>query len=422
MLVATTSVFHPSATPIRRTRPSRRHLVVVALCIAVAAVLGIGIRTWHRQEARHAFRLHGDVGPTAESLALALYQSTGASLRPGHEVRFVDNGAVFDAIAQEIRAATSTVHVDVYIWQKGRASDTLLAALSDRKAGVACRVVVDDLGSTHFEKEVQPALLARGCEVHVLRPLLEGDGKVARNHRKLVVVDGRVAFTGGFGIRDEWLGDGVTAEGWRDTNVRFVGSAVTEAQQAFAENWQEAGGALLPADVFPSFAPRAAPAAPPDGAFAALVTSAGAPTVTRAERLVQLVIRSAQKRLWVANAYFVPPDGLLDAMKEKARAGVDVRLLVPGKKNDSKISEGSQVMAYDDLTAAGIRPFEYLPSMMHAKTIVADDAVAVIGSINLEPLSLTKLDEDALVVHDPAVNAELARRFEADCTHARAVH
>ncbi len=412
--MASTIALRASPGQVSTGRPTRRTAIVVAICIAVAAALAFSVHTWRASEEREEFRLASEIPTAAEGFSLALYQSVGVALRPGHEVGLVSNGAVFDAIAREIRSASSSVHVDVYIWQKGAASDKLLAALAERKPGVACRVVVDELGSTNFDDEVRPALVDRGCDVRIFRPLAASDDAVARNHRKLVVVDGRVAFTGGFGIKDEWLGDGVTAEGWRDTNISFTGPAVIEAQQAIAENWQESGGALFPPEAFPLAAEKPGP-------LAALVTSTGAPTVTRAERLMHLVMRAATKRLWIANAYFVPPESILSLMKEKARAGVDVRLLVPGKKTDSKISMGSQHMEYGSLVEAGIRTFEYEPSMMHAKTIVADDDIAVVGSINLEPLSLGKLEEDALVVHDRAFAGELARSFEQDCSHARQI-
>ncbi len=394
----------------------RRHPVVVLLVAGVLVAIGLaaGIHA-HEEEVRH-FRLETDVPSSGEPFALAVYQSLGARVRPGHEVTLVGNGAVFDALAQEIGRAKSSVHVDVFIWQKGTASDKLIVALEKRAPGVDCRVLVDDVGSPHFEEDIAPRLAKARCETRRFRPLPGSGDELARNHRKLVVIDGRVAFTGGFGIRDEWLGDGVTAEAWRDANVRFTGPAVADAQQAIAENWQEAGGALFPASAFPEL-----DADLPRKASAALVTSTASPVLSRAERLVQLLVRAAKKRLWIANAYFVPPDAITDMLREKARAGVDVRLLMPGKKSDSKISMGSQHLAYDELVQSGVRVFEYQPSMMHAKTMVVDDEIGIVGSINLEPLSFEKLEEDALVVQDRAFAEELARSFEQDVTHARPV-
>jgi cardiolipin synthase A/B len=389
---------------------------IVAVCIIVALglglVVGLAFLRW-RQRDRPTFRLTSETSSAGPEFALALYQSVGARLQPGHEVALVANGTVFDAIEREIRAAKVSVHFDVFIWQKGVASDRLTAALTHRNAGVACRVLVDDVGSTDFDTDVRPALVAAGCDVRVFRPVAAGK-LVARNHRKIVVVDGRVAVTGGFGIQDQWLGDGRTDGGWRDANVRFSGPAVAEAQRAIAENWQEAGGPLFPPDAFP-------PAEAGGPFLAAFVTSTSSDVVTPAQRLVQLTMQAASKRLWIANSYFVPPRPILDLLKAKAAGGVDVRLLVPGTKSDSKISVGSQHVEYGSLVASGVRVFEYQPSMMHAKTMLVDEALSIVGSINLEPLSLGKLEESALVVHDPVFAEAMARSFEGDCLQARPV-
>ena len=148
------------------------------------------------------------------------------------------------------------------------------------------------------------------------------------------------------------------------------------------------------------------------------MTSSGSPTVTRAERLIQLLILSARRRVWIANAYFVPTRPILEQLERQARAGVDVRILVPGKKSDSKTSFGAQHIDYGGLLEAGIRVWEYQPSMMHSKTMLVDDRRAMVGSINIDPLALNTLEEVALVVEDPATNARLAEAFERDCQHA----
>ncbi len=395
----------------------RRHRIALVLAALVLVAIGLGLRRlrpWEAKEARGPFRLRGDVPTEPAGFALALEQSLGAALAPGHEVRLVPNGEVFASIEADIRAATSSVHVDVFIWQKGKASDGLLRALQERKKGVACRVLADDAGSPGFDDDIAPRLVEMGCEARVFRRIPVSGDELARNHRKIVVVDGTVAYTGGFGVRDEWLGDGVTNEAWRDANVRFTGPAVRAAQQAIAENWQEAGGALFPSEAFPSIPPKG----PTTAAF---LTSTGSPVLTRAERLVQLLVQASKRRLWIANAYFVPPDAITEMLKEKAASGVDVRLLVPGKKTDSNISMGSQEIEYGSLVEKGVRVFEYEPSMMHAKTLLVDDELSLVSSINLDPLSFGKLDEGGLVVQDRAFAAEMARVFEADLAHATPV-
>jgi cardiolipin synthase len=282
--------------------------------------------------------------------------------------------------------------------------------VAKRREGVACRVMIDDFGSRGFLEGPGAVLLAAGCEVKRFRPLPEG-AKLERNHRKLVVVDGRVAITGGFGIRDNWLGDGVHDGSWRDVGVLVEGPAVRGATQIFAENWLEGGGALLPPALFP-------PIAPVGPSRAAFVSSTASPVLTRAERLTELLFLAAKQRIWIQNAYFVPSRTLLTLLETKAAAGVDVRLLVAGKKSDSKTSFGAQQGLYGSLLKQGARIYEYEPSMMHAKTMIVDDRLTLVGSMNLDPLSLGTLEEIGAIVDDAAANEALAARFVTDCGRA----
>jgi cardiolipin synthase len=376
----------------------------------VTAGFAFALPLWRPGRTDTGYELRVSVPSSGPGLASAIYQTLGVTMQPGHHIALLENGAVFDALIGDIQRARSSVHIVMYIWEKGRASDRLSAALIERvHHGIACRLVIDDFGSGDFATTVQPALSAAGCEVRLFRPLPAD--VLTRNHRKIAVVDGNVAYTGGFGVRDNWLGDGIHDDAWRDSNVRFTGPAVRDAQQAFAENWQEAGGALLADTAFPTL-----DATGP--VTAAFVTSTASPVVTRAERLSQLVIAAATRRLWITNAYLVPTHAIFELLLSKARAGVDVRILVPGIKSDSKPALVIQHKEYPELLRAGIRVWEYTPSMIHSKTMLADDELAVVGSINLDPLSLNKLEESALVIDDRSVAAELARQFEADVRQA----
>jgi cardiolipin synthase A/B len=390
-------------------------LMVIAALLAALASSYLMWRRWSTRQGPIAVALSGPVPRAGEDLSAAVYQTTGAQLTAGNQVDVLDNGAIFDALADEIARARSSVHVVMYIWERGKASDRLVAAIGERvKRGVSCRILVDAFGSLGFEEHVGARLRAAGCEVRIFRPI-PGADELARNHRKIVIVDGQVAFTGGFGVRDDWLGHGRKDDEWRDTQVRFRGPAVDAAQQAFAENWQEAGGALLPASAFAAESARG-------GARAAFVASTASPTVTRAERVTLLMIGAATRRIWIANAYFVPSGSIVELLKAKAAQGVDVRILIPGRKSDSKTSFGLQKTQSGDLIDHGLKVWEYAPSMMHSKTMVIDDTLSLIGTINLDPLSLNKLDEAALIVEDRAVNKTLARHFEADCRHASPLH
>jgi cardiolipin synthase len=358
-----------------------------------------------------AFRLRHPVQPGAAHFSSALYQSVGVRMSAGNRVDLVDNGRVFDVLVAEIEKARVSVNIVLYIWENGAASDRIVAALAARaRDGVRCRVLVDAVGSPDFGEKLGPTLALCGCEVQIFRPALPSAG-LSRNHRKIVIIDGLVGLTGGFGIRDNWLGDGCTEDAWRDTSVCFAGPAVAEAQQAFAENWQEAGGPLLPLEDFPLLEPVGT-------ARVAFVSSTASPVVTRAERLTQLLITAATKRLWIANAYFVPSRAILEKLAIKASDGVDVRVLVAGQKSDSKTSFGAQQFHYGSLIDRGVRVWEYQPSMLHSKTMIVDDHLVLVGSVNLDPLSLNTLDEGALVVENPRLTTALAGTYLDDCGRA----
>lgn len=361
------------------------------------------------------FEIQQRVPSSGEAFSAALEQSTGSPMRPGHRVEVLENGRVFDAVVEAIGRAKQSVNVEMYIWTRGKASERVLTAIGDRtKDGVKCRVLVDALGSIHLDEAMKERFSRARCELRVFRPL-SGPEKEARNHRKVFVIDGRVGFTGGFGVDDRWLGDGKRDDEWRDTGVRVEGTAVSDMQEAFAENWQEAGGGFLPVEDFPTEEQRG-------GARGAFVRSYSSPVVTRAERLTQLAIAAAHERLWIENAYFAPSKAILDLLGRRAAEGVDVRIVTAGRKSDSKFAFLWAQTDYGDLLERGVRVWEYQPAMIHAKTILVDKALVVIGSVNLDPLSLNKLEEGALVAEDPAAAERLAKDFIEDCARSKEQH
>jgi cardiolipin synthase len=376
------------------------------------------------ERARHEMRQTFHLPPGPDGLSFALYQSTGVGLVPGHRVELVENGQIFDALVEAIGKATSSVHILVYIWRPSHASERIVQALLERaRAGVACRVVVDPVGSEEvsgnkdFDQVVEKRLTAGGVEVHYFR-LLAGKwfGRLlGRVHQKLAIIDGQVGFTGGFGIWRTWEGGGRRPEEWRDTHVRVEGPMVRAMQLAFARTWQESGGALLPLEAFPE--PREA-----GSARAGFVSSTGKLGVTDAERMVRMVIAAARERLWISNAYFTPPNAILEQLLHKRRHdGVDVRVLVPGPVHDVPVIRASQRATYEELLRGGVRIWEYQASMMHAKTMVVDDWLAMVGSTNLDALSLNKLGEGSLVVADPALVRAMERSFLTDLEYAHEV-
>jgi cardiolipin synthase len=351
----------------------------------------------------------------------ALYQSTRLRLEPGHRVELVENGRIFDEVVEAIRQATESVHILVFIWRPSEPSERIVEALCERaRAGVACRVVVDPVGSEEvrgehdFNPKVEQRLRDGGVEVHYFRPL---SGRwlgrlLGRTHHKLVILDGRVGFTGGFGIWKSWQGEGDSPEEWRDTNVRVEGPAVREMQLAFARTWQECGGALLPERCFPELEHEG------EGC-AAFVESTGGHGLSDAERMLRMVFAAARRRLWIANAYFTPPKAILEQLLEKRKQGVDVRVLAAGPVHDWRIVRASQRATYEEMLKGGVRLWEYQPSMLHSKTVLADDWLCTVGSTNLDALSLHRMREGSLVVADRRLASKLEQCWERDLAHAK---
>jgi len=383
-----------------------RHAAALSLALLCSACFGIGRKpigeVYLAPEAL-------DGGP---DFANALYQTTAVRLESGNSVEFINNGKVFDAILAEIGKARRSIHVVTFLWSDGEVSKRVMAAIAARaRTGVQCRILVDAVGSLSLTDDQTAPLVEAGCDMHRFRPV-PGQDDLARNHRKIVIVDGRVGITGGFGFDDRWRGDGLSEESWRDSNVRVRGPAVLEMQQAFAENWQEATQKLLPADAFPD--PER-----PGKVRAAFVSSTEHGVVTHNDRLIQLFIAAARQRIWLANAYFLPSEPILQLLERKARQGVDVRILAAGEKTDTAPYLGPQRERMDRLVAAGAKAFEYEPTMMHSKTMLVDQSLVAVGSANLDPLSLNKMDEGALVADDASLAKQLERQWTQDLAHAK---
>lgn len=395
----------------------------LALVLALGAVT-VGLTGCTREKPRR-FQLQNLAPVEPAAFEAAVYQTTGATLVAGNEVELIHDGEVFTRMAAEIRKARRSVNLVSFIWRQGKASDQLLEAIIEQmhsQKNLKCRVLVDPFGSTGFEEKVKPVLTRAGCAAHIFRPL-PADETLARNHRKILIVDGALAFTGGFGIQDQWLGDGDSEKEWRDVNVRVRGPVVSQMQQAFAENWQETTGQFLPSEDFPLL-PRysASPQASVGGAAAAFISSTASPELTTAERITQLLVQSARKRLWISQSYFTPNAALLALLVARAKAGVDVRVIAPGDKNDHPEITALQRATYDSLLAAGVGIWEYAPSMMHAKTMLVDDELVLVGSINYDILSFNLLEEGSLLVRDEETARALEKSFLADAKRSRQIH
>ena len=347
-----------------------------------------------------------------DDLGEALRREAHAEMLAGNALALIDNGAIFDAMANDIRNARLSVNIVIFIWRgEDGPSRRIGEALLNRRAGVACRLLVDAFGSQKFSPTLEQQLTASGCDVR--RYGLRDDLRpTARNHRKIQVTDGKAGLTGGWGVWRVWEGDGLSHDAWRDTAVRIAGPAVAQMQRAFEQSWVEAGGAPLPVVEYPKLASQG----PTRATFVA--SSPRKDRTSEAEAMTAVVIASARRQLWIANSYFVPNDALADLLMRKRRQGVDVRVLAAGPVHDVPPVRAAQRATYARLLEAGVRIFEYKPAMMHSKTMVVDGRTVVIGSTNFDQLSFDRLEEGSLVATAPILADKLLRAFEADCGHS----
>jgi cardiolipin synthase len=392
-----------------------RALAAAGAAFVLGALGGhLSRRIRRAQLSRRMLRL-GDGVP----LDVLLEREVGVPVREGNDVELIDNGAVFDVLEDEIRAARETIHISEYMWMgQGDPSDRIGRALLERRSGVACRILLDWFGSLRFDRALGRRLVASGVELRRHTPWPD---PFRVNHRRIFVFDGRRALVGGFGIWRSWLGDGAAHGGggpesqWRDTAARVRGPIVGDLQRAFDHGWQNEGGDPLPAVAYPRLRGGGR-------IRAAVVASSPAwARTTSAARMYYALIASAKKRLYIANSYFVPERSLQRLLVAQARDGVDVRVLAPGGHHDVPLVHAGQRRTYGALLAGGVRIWEYGASMMHAKTLVVDDT-AIIGSTNMDSQSLSFLWEASVVALAPALAERLAERFFVDLGRSDEIH
>jgi cardiolipin synthase len=346
---------------------------------------------------------------------------TGTALTSGNDVGLCLNGdGTYDRLFEDLAAARATITLQMYYCQPGRVADRFAEAMRERaRAGVRVLFLLDAFGSAKLTPEYLDSLRDAGVQVAKFRPVqwYALEKAYARSHIRVVVVDGCIGYTGGFGMDDKWLGDGRHEGQWRDTNVRFTGPSVNQLQATFAKGWAEATGELLTGnELFPET--DTAPAGP---MRATLLHTAPTIGSTAAERLLALSIAAARHTLYISNSYFVPDDDFVRLLREAARRGVDVRILTPGKLNDVKSTWYAGRAQYERLLEGGVRIFWYQPAMIHAKAFVVDGCWSSIGTMNFDNRSLAFNDESNLLVFDDTFGAQVREMFLDDLSRSREV-
>jgi len=343
---------------------------------------------------------------------------TPATFRGGHDVEILRNGdGTYPRMWQDLCGAARSITVHTYFWESGTVADRLAAVLGDRaRAGVRVLLLYDSVGSS-LPRSYFRALEASGVRVAELRgarPQLFHQTQ-HRSHVRAMVIDGRIGYTGGFGFADKWLGGGRSPGEWRETNVRLMGSAVGELQGVFGALWTEATGTLLTErEFFPEDPPESS-----GGALAGLVS--GQPTIgsTVVMRFLALSFSAARHRLYITSAYFVPTDAMVALLEERARLGVDVRILTASGRSDAPPAWLAGRARYETLLRAGVRVWEYQPAMMHAKTFIVDGEWCTVGAINIDNRSAALMDEATLAVLSRPLASELEAHFLEDLARSR---
>lgn len=365
----------------------------------------------------------GTDGNDGDSLLHALGKAiTGYAAVTAHDVRLlVDGSATYAALIDDIGKARSHIHLEYYIYQPDQSGAALRDALVERaRAGVKVRLVMDAVGSSHMTSHFFHDLVEAGGEIswfhpirfhHILkfwkRPPLN-----LRTHRKIVVIDSRIAYTGGINITDE-ENDALREDAYRDLHLRLTGDVVLQLQQVFVEDWIYATGQRD----FISEIARDLPDLDP-GQICAQVLSSGPDSNWEAiHRLHVSAIHATRQRVWLVTPYFVPGEAALMALSSAALSGLDVRLMVP-RMSDSRWVTLAARSYYDRLLDAGVKIYEYGPRMLHTKALLKDDDLAIIGSANFDNRSFRLNFEVSVLFEDSDVAAELARQIEGEFAYA----
>jgi cardiolipin synthase len=385
-----------------------RALIVLAPVAALAACAELP---------RHAILPAMEIATPEFRATLEAYAA--APVVDGNAVEVLLNGdEIFPAQLAAIRSAQRTITFAQYYWTEGAIAAQTRDALAERcRAGVAANLLFDWFGSLRMPKTDRALLEEAGCQVALFRP--PGAAPLGRlnhrNHRRILVVDGRVGITGGSGISDRWKGNGRDDGRWRDTDVRVEGPVVSQLQRAFAETWLEATGVALAG---PAYFPAAT--GPAGDVSAQVVASSPALGDFAMYTTLTFALISARRSIYITNPYFLPDEPTIATLMSAARRGVRVVVLVPGQIDHNLVRQASRG-EYGRLLRAGIEVYEYGAALLHAKTIVVDGVWSSIGSANFDMRSLALNAELNLLVYGPDVARELERIFVEDLAHARRV-
>ncbi|MEP7326558.1 MAG: phospholipase D-like domain-containing protein [Gemmatimonadota bacterium] len=385
----------------------------------LAAVFILFLLNLHTAVPRVGRELEHRYGPRTPQFERAMGTLLGPGILAGNRVRVLLNGdQIFPAMLAAIRSARRTVTFETYIYWSGEIGKEFADALCDRaRNGVKVHLLLDWVGAGKIDHGLVTSMEEAGVEVEKYRPLKWYNLTRLNNrtHRKLLVVDGMIGFTGGVGIADIWSGNAQDPEHWRDTHFQLEGPAVAQMQAAFLDNWLKVRPKVLHGDdYFP-------PLESAGDARAQVFKSSFGEGSESARLMYLLSIGSAERSILLANSYFVPDEVAIEQLVAARRRGVRVEVIVPGEHIDSQVVRRASRALWKDLLEAGVEIYEYQPTMFHVKVMVVDGVWSSVGSTNFDPRSFCLNDEANLNVMDPTFARQQEEVFEADKLKARRV-
>jgi cardiolipin synthase A/B len=391
-------------------------VIITALVTLLAVLVALNLSVGEKQVKRrigHRYSIHDS--QFQRTLGVLL----GPEIIAGNRFEALVNGdRIFPSMLDAIRAARHTISFETYIYWSGQIGKDFADALADRaRAGIKVHVLVDWVGSSKMEKAYLVEMESAGVEVRRFHePHWYNLSKLNnRTHRKILVVDGAVGFTGGVGIATQWTGHAQDPEHWRDTHFKVDGPVVAQMQAVFADNWVKATGVVLHGEAyFPSIAVAGSGAAQ----MFASSPSGGSESM---ELMYLLIINAAERSIELSSAYFVPDEISRDAIVDALKRGVKVRIITPGPYTDSETVRRASRALWGDLLAAGAEIYEYQPTMYHCKVLVADDLLVSVGSTNFDDRSFRLNDEASLNIYDGKFAREQVEIFEQDRAKSRRI-
>ena len=394
-------------------------LLTILGSVAATLAVVVVIRNLSSAEEKLSHRVEHRFGAADERFCRTMASLLGPPITPGNRIDALVNGdRIFPAVLAAIGSARRTITMETFIYWSGQIAEQVADALADRaRAGVRVHVLLDWLGSKRMDQRLIDRMVDAGVEVERYHPIRwRVVGKINhRTHRKILVIDGRIGFTGGLGIADEWTGDAQDPDHWRDTHYRLEGPAVAQMQATFMDNWTQTHSQVLYGDDY-------FPALEPAGACAAQVFKSSPREGGQSMRLMYLLsIASAQRSIDLGSAYFVPDDLAVDALIEARRRGVRVRILVPGRHIDTQVVRRASRSRWGRLLESGCQIHEYQPTMYHCKVLIVDGIWTSVGSTNFDNRSFRLNDEMNLSVIDPSFAETETAQFERDLANTRRV-